>query len=130
MNLLLDSNTIYFAYYNRSRLSRSVVRLLESSNNRLFVSYFTMLELYIKHNKGKLGFGSGLDLKSAVDQMDVTVIAPVEADYVQFSVFDPANTDPFDNLIVGIAIREELVLLTSDSKILDLKIASLKTLEA
>lgn len=47
-----------------------------------------------------------------------------------YAIFNPDNKDPFDNILISIALNEKCSLMTSDSKILDTKHDDLKLINA
>ena len=48
MNLLLDTHILIWLTSDRQKLGPYTQTLLEDNSNRLYVSYFSLFELYIK----------------------------------------------------------------------------------
>jgi len=48
----------------------------------------------------------------------------------RYKIFSSENRDPFDNFLAATAIENNLILLTSDEKILVIECQGLKTLDA
>lgn len=57
-------------------------------------------------------------------------IAPDQWVLDSYQVYNEANKDPFDNLLITLALQRNLMLCTADKKILTTKAKGLKLLQA
>lgn len=97
---------------------------LSDRENRILVSYFSLFEIVIKAGIGKMTYDdSVLDDLSA---MDIELVSPSREHLRQYRVFNPANKDLFDNILLAVALSEECELVTGDDKILTTTIEGLK----
>lgn len=62
--------------------------------------------------------------------MDIELVLPVREHLRGYRVFNPANKDPFDNILIAVALSEECEFVTSDGKILATSIEGLKLVDA
>jgi len=121
--MLLDTNCFIWLTLNSPRLgTKTKERIL--STPRLYLSSFSILELRLKIIAHKLKLG--VSIQAAIDALGVEVI-PYNYDHaLHFSLLG-FNKDPFDNALCGVAIRENLVLFTSDKQILSVEVLDLQT---
>lgn len=117
MNILLDSHTLIWFSQNSPQLSSSAIKILEDRNNLLFLSLFSVWEIQIKVQLGKLN----LDISLAEIVKDQTKINDVQILPLKLSHIWTLDTlpyyhkDPFDRLLISQAITENLIILGVDS---------------
>lgn len=128
MKILIDTQVFIWLISDDSKLSNEALRTIKDTSNDLYVSYFTFFEIVIKASIGKLKFESSLidDLPS----MGIELILPDTTELNGYYVFNPNNKDPFDNILISIAVNGKFHLMTSDNKILNTKVNGLKLLKA
>ena len=113
---LPDTNIVLLALAAPERLSGLVREALETGPN--IISVLSYWEVALKTSKGKLAVG---DLsawwRAALDDLAATAL-PLKPDHVAaLAHLPPLHHDPFDRGLIGQAMVEELVLLTTDSVI-------------
>lgn len=126
--ILLDTHVIIWLYESRKKFGPEAMRLLESSNQSLAVSYISLMEIAIKNATGKLKYED--EIFDDLAELGIEVIAPSRELLSRYRIFSPANKDPFDNLIIATALAQKSALMTSDRQILDTKSKGLKLLDA
>jgi PIN domain nuclease of toxin-antitoxin system len=111
--LLLDTHMFLWLQYDRSKISSSQWKVIESAE--LFVSIVSLWEIAIKQNIGKLKY-----LQSVSEMLQTTNIEllPLELAHIEsYRNADLATKDPFDRLLFTQAKVERMVFLSADSKI-------------
>lgn len=96
--------------------------ILEDTNNQLFVSQYSFIEIAIKLKLGKLPiFNISIqEFISEVENIGIQIIAVENSHlqtYQELPLFDD-HRDPFDRLIISTAIYEKYSLLSLDAKFL------------
>lgn len=125
IKLLLDTNIVIWAIF-KTNLSDEHLALL-SQAGEVFVSPLSILEIRIKQELGKLPL---FDISHNIELMDMAILPFSSSQAESYSLHSMPNKDPFDNALVSIALMENLTLMTSDKKILEIKNKALKTLDA
>lgn len=121
--LLLDTNVLIWTIYN-SKLSSKHLRLLAEAQD-VFISPLSILEIRIKQELGKL---PDFDIVHNIEVMDMTIL-PFESTHARsYNLHSQSNKDPFDNALISIALAENLTFMTSDKRVLELKIKGFKTI--
>ena len=101
---------------------------LSDGNNRVYVSYFSFFEMTIKASIGKLSLNHSVI--SDLPQMGIEMVMPDVRALQGYTIFNPGNKDPFDNMLISVARIEKCTLVTSDAKILTVSVPGLKLLDA
>ncbi len=128
MKILIDTQVFVWLVGQDPRLGQDALEMLSNTSNRVFISYFSFFEMKIKESIGKMT----IDI-SVVDDLPTMGIELVDADINalrSYSVFNPDNKDPFDNMLINIALSERCSFMTSDSKILATQHNDLKLINA
>ena len=115
MRLLLDTQLIYWWHRGDPRLNGETVRLVEESEDAVYVSRVSLWELAIKGGLGKLRIDLPV-FASDLEAMGFTWL-PIENSHILGLASLPAfpdHRDPFDRLLVAQSASEPLILLTSD----------------
>jgi len=115
MRLLLDTQIVYWTYYDTSRLPQRARQLMEEANE-VFVSSVSIWEIAIKARLGKIN----ADPHQLVQEVEASGFRELVVQYVHaIKVADLPlhHADPFDRLLVAQAIREQLWLVTTDSRL-------------
>ena len=96
-----------------AQLPKKVWSLLADSGNELLISAASILEIALKHVRGKIDMPE-IVVHQAVRDLDLTVIAfePQHA-YRLFSL-PTHHRDPFDRMIIATAMAENVPLIGSD----------------
>jgi PIN domain nuclease of toxin-antitoxin system len=112
MKLLLDTRSILWMLDEPHRLSSIAQDTIDDTDNELFYSTMSILEIAIKVRIGKLKTPDRLLERLA--HLDCKAL-PVSTEHAWHVASLPLiHRDPFDRVIVAQAIVERLVLVTSD----------------
>ena len=117
MDLLLDSHTMLWFFWDDPKLSTSAKTLIEDPDNRKLVSIATCWEIAIKTGLGKLTLGepsrSFLNREIPRNNFELLSISLGHATSVEGLA--QHHKDPFDRLIIAQAIAEGIPIISSDS---------------
>jgi len=117
---LLDTHTLIWAIVHDDKLSKPVLKVLQDSNSKLFVSAVSFWELSIKHRQGKMNWDN-LQLKEipyycnllGIEQIP---LMPEEAiNYSDLPFYDN-HKDPFDRMLIYQCIKGRYTLISRDDK--------------
>lgn len=128
MDILIDTQVLVWLVTGDPRLGKVAREALVDTTNVVSISYFSFFEMTIKASIGKLSWNTSLinDLPS----MGIELIMPDAEALVGYAILNPANKDPFDNIIVSVARSRNAVLMTSDPKILAITIPGFSIIDA
>lgn len=120
MNILADTQIVVWSLDNSSPLSIKHRQLLQDSNNIVFISYVSLMELEIKKAIGKLpDFVPEICSVAEKWVENGFKILPLSDkhifSYKSVPLFQE-HKDPFDRFIIATAIAENLVVMTADEK--------------
>lgn len=127
-SLLVDTQVLVWLLSNVKQLGIHSRQMLSNYENRVLVSYFSLYEIVVKASIGKLDFDY-----SAIDDfpsMGLELLQPNLENLRQYQVFNPANKDPFDNMLIATAVTENCAFVSSDAKILASTVKGLKLIDA
>ncbi|PIR62987.1 MAG: hypothetical protein COU65_00600 [Candidatus Pacebacteria bacterium CG10_big_fil_rev_8_21_14_0_10_42_12] len=128
MKLLLDTQVFIWLINDDSRLGVKSKKLALSTSNEVFISFMSFFEMTIKASLGKLKFNP--TVMSDLENMGIVLLPGDQSSLQRYKIFSSENRDPFDNFLAATAIENNLILLTSDEKILVIECQGLKTLDA
>jgi PIN domain nuclease of toxin-antitoxin system len=119
MRILLDTHALLWFIEGDSRLSQNAKKLIEDSENDVYVSHISFFEISIKLKIGKLQF-----LKSLRGIYDDAIIAGIELLDLEFEHIENYQSvpliadhrDPFDRILIATALHENLSIITIDEK--------------
>src|SRR5437868_10887579 len=119
MNLLLDTHTMLWFFWDDSLLSSSARSLIEDPANRKLVSIATCWEIAIKVSTGKLTLG---EPSSTYLQREITrnlfELLPITLEHVtEVETLPYHHRDPFDRLLIAQAILEKVPIVSIDAAI-------------
>ncbi len=118
MRLLLDTHIAVWWQLESPRLTAELRRLIQGSDEPVFVSRASLWELAIKATVGKLNF----DLRQFCERVPENGFQwlPISEQHLlavaELALFDD-HKDPFDRLLVAQSLTEPLILLTADAKL-------------
>ena len=111
MRLLLDANVVVWLLTNPDRLRPSVRDEIGRSQNEVFVSTASLLEITSKASSGRLLF----DDEMLADLEDISTWLPVSAAHaLEVQRLPRLHGDPFDRVILAQAKVEGMTLVTGD----------------
>jgi PIN domain nuclease of toxin-antitoxin system len=120
MKLLLDTHTILWSIAKTDKLTNRVIEAITNINNEVFVSSVSFWEIAIKHNLKKLELPNIdiLQIPSMCKTMgfEYSDLSPIDAITSCQLPYKPDHKDPFDRMLIHIAIKNSYTLVTKDSK--------------
>lgn len=128
-SVLLDTNALLWLVTSPDKVARSARAVLDDTDTEIVVSAASAWEIAIKTRLGRL---KGEQLLSAWPDVLADMAAvelPIDAgDAILAGRLPWAHKDPFDRVLVAQAARRNLVIATSDARILSAALtATLKT---
>ena len=120
MKYLIDTHIFLWSLFSPEKISMYVAKIIKESDNRIFVSTITFWEIALKFSLNKLELeGITPDaLPEFANQMRFELLGLSAEDAAAFHHL-PRTThkDPFDRMLIWQAIREKMVLISKDRKI-------------
>ena len=117
MNLLLDTHVVIWFITEDPNLPFPLKRQIVSSSNECFVSIASFWEMGIKHSLGKLELKTKLETVFQVIGMSGLKTLPITPNHIlTASNLEFHHRDPFDRLIIGQALSENLILVSKDKE--------------
>lgn len=116
MNLLIDTHTYIWFSANSPQLSQIARNLIESEDNKTFLSIASLWEMSIKVSLGKLSIN--LNFEDILDDLANSGIEvlPISFDHVlKSSSLLFHHRDPFDRMIAAQSLCEGMKLLSTDT---------------
>jgi PIN domain nuclease of toxin-antitoxin system len=115
LKLLLDTHTVVWAVTEPERVAPEALRLIESSENQVFVSVVSPWELAIKLSRRRIELPEIFHATLRDGQFS---LLPVEIRHTEAVASLPhLHRDPFDRMLIAQAQVEGLTLVTSDREI-------------
>lgn len=127
-SILIDTQILVWLINSDVNLGKRALTVLRDSKNRVLLSYFSLFEITIKASIGKLTYQDSL--LEDLPKMNIEILMPELENLHQYTIFNPDNKDPFDNILIATALTEKAKFMTSDRKILASKIPSLRLVNA
>jgi PIN domain nuclease of toxin-antitoxin system len=116
MDYLLNTHIVLWWLDNSSKLSEDVKEIITDPTNRIIISVASFWEINIKRSIGKLTIQADY-AKYLTDDFDIRAI---ELTHVMgINELPDLHKDPFDRLIIALAVAEKLTLITEDHKFKD-----------
>lgn len=117
MNLLLDTHTFLWYYSGSSILSQNARLAIENPANDFFVSMASLWEISIKNGLGKLELDAPLDAFFKDVVLKGFNLMPIDPSHILHSATLPSHhRDPFDRIIIGQTLAEQMVVVTKDAQ--------------
>jgi PIN domain nuclease of toxin-antitoxin system len=116
MNLILDTHVFLWYLQDDPNLTPAIGNILESTENKLYLSIASLWEIAIKVGIGKLELGYSFDdLQTALGQFDIEIL-PIEfPDTSQYLDLPLHHRDPFDRILVSQSLRHGFILVSRDA---------------
>ncbi|RDB04465.1 type II toxin-antitoxin system VapC family toxin [Runella aurantiaca] len=120
MDILIDTHILIWFQEGNEQLDNNRLSLLTDTENQIFVSQISLMELAIKYKLNKLP-AFIVDVATVIRQIKIDdfSILPIKdshvVNYQNIPLYD-SHRDPFDRFLVAIAQSKNLALMTSDSK--------------
>ncbi|MCL2015708.1 MAG: type II toxin-antitoxin system VapC family toxin [Defluviitaleaceae bacterium] len=118
MKYLLDTHTALWYFEQSPRLSRKAERIIDGTENEIYVCAVSLWEISIKVNLAKLDLSMTLGkFFNLIHDRNFFVI-PIKNEYMLNLLNVPyIHKDPFDRLIISTALMENLPIITADKNI-------------
>jgi PIN domain nuclease of toxin-antitoxin system len=113
MRVLLDTQVLVHAYIGAAPLPRKVYALLSSPDTLPLLSSVSIMEIAMKHNAGKLQMGE-TEMREAIQDLGLQVIPFTANHALRLYGLPRHHHDPFDRMLIAIALAEDLPLIGSD----------------
>lgn len=131
MKYLLDTHTLIWLITKKEKLSAKVAKIIENPENDITVSAISFWEISLKYSIGKLVFENYIpeDFYEASRQMSIEIL-PLSPKICNTFHHLAGNyhRDPFDKMLIWLAISDNYTLLSCDPAIQLYKSEGLKTL--
>ena len=115
---LLDTHTFLWSFLNTRKLSSSVKKILEDGSNTIYVSTISFWEIAIKEQLRKFSLKglNSLLLPNIAKDYSFTILNPDAYDFVTYKELPvkKEHKDPFDRMLIHLAIRKNLAVLSHD----------------
>ena len=118
MRYLLDTHVVLWLAQNSHMLSNKAQMALLDRNAEKYVSIISDWEIAIKLGTKKLNIVGGLsEFHKMIDSNGFSVL-PVARNYLsELAELPHHHKDPFDRLLIGTALAENLTIITVDENI-------------
>jgi PIN domain nuclease of toxin-antitoxin system len=124
VNLLADTYVALWWLNDPSRLAEEVRDAIARRGNRVFLSAASVWEAEIKAAAGKLDLPAPLLVSAEAAGLEEL---PVRSCHVMRAAgLPPLHRDPFDRMLVGQAMEEDLVIATRDPLVQQYSVAVLR----
>jgi len=118
MRYLLDTHTALWYLHCSHKLSPMVRGIIRDKSNELYVSVVSAWEVAIKSAKGTLQFEGGVaNFCELLKRYDINILPLTEKQLAYIETLPFIHKDPFDRLLISIAMTEKLKIVTSDENI-------------
>lgn len=122
MRLLLDTHVVLWWFLDHPMLSRRARTALQSPRHELWISAVSVFEIETKSKLGKLAIPPPLESGwSPVIREEGWSFLSINHDHARVAARLPGlHRDPFDRLLTGQSLIEELTVITRDEKLAQL----------
>lgn len=130
MDYLLDTHAFLWAMFEPDKMNADTRALIRDPRNEIFVSTFSFWEVSLKYALGKLTLVNCQpdDLPGIAEEMRLTVLVPDAAECASFWRLPRSDhKDPFDRILVWLAMQRKLCLITKDGHLQDYRELGLRT---
>ena len=114
MNIIIDTHIFLWLLNGPSKIDKNYLQYLENTDNNIYLSSMSMVELIIKSSIGKLKVD--FDIEQAANTMGLQVMPFDSKDALQLSKLTLHHKDPFDRMIIAQTISKNYSLISDDSK--------------
>ena len=132
MNILIDTNIAIFAMSNKNKLNNNFIKILESLDNRIFVSMASVWEVAIKSIKhpDKIPINE-IQFIKCCEEMEFEIL-PIKVSHLMnlrnliLKDDNVIHNDPFDRLLLSQSVCENFTFYTTDTMLLNYDIENIK----
>jgi PIN domain nuclease of toxin-antitoxin system len=131
MKYLLDTHVIIWSLTETKKLSKNIKDILQNPDNEIIVSTISFWEISLKHSLKKVDLDNFLpeNFPSACLEMGFEIL-PLNAD-ISSTLHELKAThhrDPFDRMLIHLALKSNIPLLSKDETIKLYKSEGLKVI--
>ena len=118
MTYLLDTHTFIWTILDTSKIPEKLLEIIEDPKNEIYVSSLSFWEIAIKTRLGKMDFRY-IDIRhlpNIANQYNFSILEATPYDMVcenELAYFKE-HRDPFDRMLINLAIRHNLILISKD----------------
>lgn len=117
MNLLVDTHAVIWFITDSPNLPVAVRKIIEEKENNCYVSLASFWEMGIKYSLDRLELNAGLEVIFQIIEESGFELLPITPGHVlEIAKMQFYHQDPFDRLIIGQAITEDLCIVTKDEQ--------------
>ncbi len=120
MRYLLDTHAFLWFLNEDIALSAKATAAIEDLSHTIYLSIASLWEIAIKVKIGKLELPQpfGVFMRRQLEINRRLRLLAISIDHLDITASIPLHhRDPFDRLLIGQALRENLTLITNDSKL-------------
>lgn len=131
MRLLLDAHTLLWTLFEPDALSQPAAVAIRNPEYRVYVSSVTFWELSLKYALGKLELQGVTpeQLAELAVQSDFEILPLDGAEAASFYTLPRfAHKDPFDRMLIHLALKHKLTLVSCDRAFADYRELGLRLL--
>jgi len=115
MKLLLDTHTFIWFVENDKQLPIKSKRLIENSENEIFLSIASLWEIAIKLQLKKLELSVSLEKVMELAALNGFIFLPILPEHIiALTKLEFFHRDPFDRIIIAQSINEQQTIITKD----------------
>lgn len=118
MRALLDTNAAIYSWMEPEKLSTDARRVIAASENQLFFSQVSILEITLKNKLGKLPLPEQPEhyLPKRIHAFSLSFLPLENDDIYSIRQLPEIHKDPFDWLLLCTALRMKLPIISSDQR--------------
>ena len=119
MKYLVDTHILLWSFTNPGSLSEKVREIILNEDNVIFYSQFSLWEISIKFNLGKLVIKSLTpeQFYSELEDSFFECLLVNNRDLISFYKLPIEHKDPFDRMLIWQCIQNKITFVSSDSKL-------------
>lgn len=119
MNHLLDTNALIFFLEDSPRLKSQFAGLIESPQNKSYVSIASLWEISLKASLGKLqvSYAGHADLPKLLSEQGFEILEISWPAIKRSNQLPRYHRDPFDRLLVAECLLRGLPIISTDSQL-------------
>ena len=118
MRYLLDTHTAFWEFAGSSELPDKVKRVIDNSDNKIFVSIVSAWEIAIKRSLNRetslCSVAEFFD-EVAASGFDLLALEPHHVRLIETMPYH--HRDPFDRLLIATAMAEDMTFLSADENV-------------
>jgi PIN domain nuclease of toxin-antitoxin system len=114
MNIIIDTHIFLWLAGNLKKVNDKYMQYIEDTNNNIYLSSLSIVEIMIKKSIGNLDFDG--DILMILDEMGIDVLDFNANSALMLGSLPFHHRDPFDRMIISQAITEQYKIISVDRK--------------